>query len=119
MKKILIIEDDPDSADTMKTLIEEEGYEVVCELDPRKGIKMLEKFDLLLLDIIMPKMTGREVLKVLKDKNVKIPIIVVSAVGMPTEMERELLTKWPGAGFVAKTNMVEDLVKEIRKKIGE
>jgi DNA-binding response OmpR family regulator len=62
VKKILIIEDEPDIAETMKMLIEKEGYKVDYSLDPKKGIPMIKKYDLLLLDIIMPTMSGREVL---------------------------------------------------------
>jgi len=119
MKKILIIEDEPDVAETMKMLIEKEGYNVEYVLDPKKGLQMIKKFDLLLLDIMMPTMSGREVLAEMKRQKIKTPVIVVSAVGMPMEIARELTDKYPGMGFVAKTEMHTTLIGEIKKKIGK
>lgn len=117
--KILIIEDEPDVAETMKMLLEREGYAVEYTLDPRKGISMLKKFDLLCLDIIMPIMSGREVLAEMKKKGIKTPVIVVSAVGLPTEVESELMGKYPNTvkGFVSKPYMHTDLAKEIKKRL--
>jgi len=118
VKKILIIEDEPDIAETMKMLIEKEGYAVMYVLDPRKGLQLMKKFDLLLLDIMMPTMSGREILAEMKKQKIKIPVIVVSAVGMPMEIARELSDKYPGTEFVAKTEMHTTLIASIKKKIG-
>jgi len=117
-KKILIIDDEPDIAETMKMLIEREGYKVEYVLDPRKGIEKIKGFDLLLLDIIMPTMSGREVLAEMKKRGIDVSTIVVSAVGLPMEMERELNGKYPGVGFVQKTEMHTILVNEVKKRMG-
>jgi DNA-binding response OmpR family regulator len=121
MKKtrILIIEDEIDVAESTKELLEMEGYEVDYALDPKKGLKMVKDYDLLLLDIMMPIMSGREVLAELKKMKNKTPIIVISAVGMPMEIGRELNDKYPGVEFVAKTSMHDELVKTIKKKLGK
>lgn len=118
MTKILIIEDEPDAAETMKLLLERGGYSVDYVLDPRKGLKMLGDYDLLILDIIMPVMSGREVLAEIKKKKIKIPIIVVSAVGLPGEVERELALKYPGVGFVPKLS-ISELPGEVKKKLAK
>lgn len=122
MKRILIIEDEPDAAETMKLLLERGGYSVDYVLDPRKGLKMLGDYDLLILDIIMPVMSGREVLAEIKRKKIKIQIIVVSAVGLPGEVERELALKYPGVGFVPKLSISElpgEVKKKLAKQVGE
>ena len=82
-KKILIVEDEPDILDTMKFRLESEGYEVVTAVD---GMEALYKGreeapDLIILDIILPKMDGFQVCRDLKGdpKYHQIPIIVVSA----------------------------------------
>jgi len=118
-RKILIIEDEPDVAETMKMLLEKGGYAVEYTLDPRKGLSMIKDFDLLCLDIIMPIMSGREVLGEMVHKKIKTPVIVVSAVGLPMEVENELRGKYPDIvkGFVSKPYMHTDLVKEVRKKL--
>jgi DNA-binding response OmpR family regulator len=115
--KILIIDDEPDIAETMKMLIEREGYKVEYVLDPRKGIEKIKSFDLLLLDIIMPTMSGREVLAEMKKRGIGTPTIVVSAVGLPMEVERELDSKYPGVGFVPKTEMHTILIEEVKKRM--
>ncbi|VVB73566.1 Regulator of RpoS [uncultured archaeon] len=116
---VLVIEDEPDVAETMKMLLEREGYQVEYTLDPRKGLELADKVDVVLLDIMMPVMSGREVLAQMKKRKIKTPVIVVSAVGMPLEVERELQSKYPGVGFLSKTFMHTDLAKEVRKKIGK
>ena len=115
--KILLIEDEPDIANSIKIFIEREGYELTYALDPRKGLDIMSSYDLLLLDIIMPTMSGREVLAEMKKRKIEIPVIVVSAVGLPMEVERELDEKYPGTGFVSKTQISEKLMGEIKKRI--
>jgi len=119
--KILILEDEPDVAEAMKMLLEREGYTVEYTLNPRKGLDMIKKFDLLCLDIIMPIMSGREVLVEMVKRKIKVPVIVVSAVGMPIEVERELTGKFSGlvVGFVSKPYMHTDLANEVKKHIGK
>jgi DNA-binding response OmpR family regulator len=54
-KKLLIIDDDPDFVEGIKSILEKEGYEVDAQYNPKDGFKALEsgKYDLLLLDIMM------------------------------------------------------------------
>ncbi len=116
-KRILIIEDESDVAQVMKTMLEMEGYKADVALDPREGIKKIKKYDLLLLDIMMPIMSGREVLAELKKQGINIPVIVVTAVGMPMEVEMELSRKYPGIKVISKVYIERDLIKEVAKKI--
>jgi len=53
MEKILIIDDEPDVAELMKLVLENEGYHVGHFLDPRKGLAAVRDFDLLVLDMLM------------------------------------------------------------------
>lgn len=118
MKKVLVIDDEPDVGTTVKLILQKQGYDVTHTTDPVKGVGMVKKFDLLVLDIMMPVMSGRQVLSELKKQKVKTPVIVLSAVGLPAELERELAMKYPGTGFVPKTSMYEVLPAEIAKRIG-
>ena len=90
MKKILIIDDEPDAAEIMKMLLSREGYSVDWTYDPLKGLDMMKDYDLLLLDIMMARMSGRAVLAEMKKRGIKLPVIVVSAVGLPLEVGEEL-----------------------------
>ena len=72
-KKILIIDDEADLLYSMKILLESWGYEVEVVDNGEDGLKILEKgkFDLVLLDLLMPEMSGREVLEKIR-KNDKL-----------------------------------------------
>lgn len=82
MKKILLIEDESALQKTLGGVLTQEGYEVSSALDGEIGLRTAKaiKPDLILLDLILPKMNGFEVLKALKeDEETKgIPIIVLT-----------------------------------------
>lgn len=91
-KKILIIEDEEIILDLLEKKLSREGYEISSAMDGEAGLRMMRtsKPDLILLDIIMPKMGGFEVMEEMqKDQELKkIPIIVVSNSGQPVEVGR-------------------------------
>ena len=117
MKKVLIIEDEPDIAVTEKKIVERAGYSVEYALDPLDGLKIAKGFDLIILDLLMPGMSGQEVLAELKRRKIKTPVIIVSASGASGDLE--IRSKYPGVGTVSKTRIIEDLVEQIRAKIGK
>ena len=84
--KILVIDDDPDILDALTIILEAEGYEVVTARDGIEGLANLraEKPDLIILDLLMPKMDGFAVCKELQDprwsKYRDIPILILSSV---------------------------------------
>jgi len=92
MKKIIIIEDEKILLDLLKDKLVKEGYEVIVALDGQMGLEKIkqEKPDLILLDMVMPKMDGFEVMRELnKDENLaKIPVIIISNSGQPVELEK-------------------------------
>ena len=85
-EKILIVDDDPDMRDALTIILESQGYEIVTAQDGLDALATLkaEKPDLMLLDLLMPKMDGFAVLKELQDgrwaKYRNIPIVVLSSV---------------------------------------
>lgn len=91
-KKILLIEDEEIMVDLLTKKLEKEGYELSVARDGKEGLEMMKKGrpDLVLLDIIMPKMGGFEVMEAMnKDSELKqIPIIVISNSGQPVELDR-------------------------------
>jgi len=84
--KILVVDDDPDVLEAISIILEANGYEVVTARDGLDGLDKLkeEKPDLMILDLLMPRMDGFEVCKELKDprraKYAHIPIIILSSV---------------------------------------
>jgi len=84
--KILVVDDDPDMREALQMILESAGYTVVMAEDGEKCLVKLkeERPDLLILDLLMPRMDGFEVCKVLKDprhaKHAGMPIIILSSV---------------------------------------
>lgn len=92
MEKILIIEDEEVLLSLLQERLIQEGYQVDIAKDGQEGLEKIRKIkpDLILLDIIMPRMGGFEVMEeISKDKELKtIPVIIVSNSGQPVELER-------------------------------
>ena len=84
--KILVVDDDPDILDAVTMILESQGYEVVSACDGIEGLATLkaENPDLIILDLLMPKMDGFAVCKELQDprwsKYKSIPILMLTSV---------------------------------------
>ena len=91
MSRILVIEDDFDIQELLENFLREAGHEVVCAGDGIIGIERFEKepFDLILLDIMLPKIDGFAVCKLIR-KQSDIPIIMLTALGGEDEQIRGL-----------------------------
>jgi DNA-binding response OmpR family regulator len=85
-EKILLVDDDPDILDAITMILESQGYQVVTAQDGVEGLASLraEKPDLMILDLLMPKMDGFAVCKELQDprwaKYRDIPILILTSV---------------------------------------
>ena len=89
---VLIIEDDSYISDMYKIKLESENFEVATAKDGIIGIKMLEKQkpDIILLDVVMPKMDGFDVLKIIK-KNIElkeVPVVLLTNLGQKENVEK-------------------------------
>lgn len=93
-RKILLIEDDSFLLSMYTTKFELENFQVVTAEDGEKGLKMVAKEapDIILLDIILPKMNGFEVLKKIKsdEKLSKIPVILLTNLSQKSDIENGL-----------------------------
>jgi DNA-binding response OmpR family regulator len=78
---ILIIEDEVGIVQFLQQGLEEEGYQITSAVDGLKGFELIQKenFDLILLDWMLPKMTGIELCKAIRLKNTSTPIIFLTA----------------------------------------
>ena len=90
--KVLIIEDDSYISDMYRIKLESENFEVATAEDGIIGIKMLKKQkpDIILLDVVMPKMDGFDVLKTIK-KNVElkeVPVVLLTNLSQKENVER-------------------------------
>ncbi|MGO0883622.1 response regulator transcription factor [Clostridioides difficile] len=85
-KRILVIEDDIDIQNIIKTFLENAGYTIITANDGLDGIEKFKKqqFDLILLDILMPKIDGFVVCKMIRNES-NIPIIILTALDEETD----------------------------------
>ncbi len=121
-KKILIIEDEEILTDLLEKKLTQVGYDVSVAPDGAEGIEQVKRSvpDLILLDIVMPKMGGFEVMKELqKDENFsKIPIIIISNSGQPVELD--LAQKLGAKDWLIKTDFdPQEVLDKVVKQIGK
>jgi len=121
-KKILLIEDEQVLADVLEAKLKKEGYQTNVAYEGEDGYKKIGEWkpDLILLDIVLPKMNGYEVLEKMQADSNKTPVIIISNSGQPVEIER---TKKLGAvDYLVKTQFdpteVIAKVNNYLKKIG-
>ena len=121
-KKILLVEDEELIIDLLTKKLEREGYQVSIAKDGEEGLSMMkdEKPDLILLDIVMPKMGGFEVMEEMqKDEEFKkIPVIVISNSGQPVELDRA--KKLGAKDWLIKTEFdPREVLDKVIKQIGK
>jgi len=121
-KKILLVEDEEIMIDLLQKKLTKEGYEISVARDGEEGLKAMRevKPDLILLDIIMPKMGGFEVMEEMgKDKNLKdISVIVISNSGQPVEIDKA--QKLGAKDWLIKTEFdPQEVVDKVVKQIGK
>jgi len=116
-KKILITEDSPTILEILKSVLVEEGYEVIAASDGQQALNLAktEKPDLMVLDLMLPKIDGYKVCRMLKfdEKYKDIPIIMLTARTNETD---ERLGKEVGAdAYIKKPFQPEVVIDEIKK----
>lgn len=122
MQKILFIEDEPALQKTLGDVLKQEGYGVVSALDGEAGLNLVatEKPDLILLDLIMPKMDGFEVLKRLKaDEETKdIPVIVLTNLEAIGDVGKAI--ELGATTYLVKAQYsLEEVLEKVKKALGK
>ena len=116
-KKILLVEDEPLLGNLLRQRLEREGFTVFHAKDGDQGLEYLKTNtpDLVLLDIILPKVSGFEFMeKVQSDSQYKKPpIVIISNLGQDTDLERGQALGAIGYFVKARVSM-EDLVEKVR-----
>ncbi|MDZ7860178.1 MAG: response regulator [Candidatus Krumholzibacteriota bacterium] len=125
--KILIVEDDEDIVETLKYSLELRGFEVDAVFDGLHALRKARrrKFDLMLLDIMLPGKNGYEVSRILKDemdegKINPFKIVVLTARRVNSAEREDFLATWSKADeYMYKPFELEDLVERIDYHTGE
>lgn len=119
-KKILIVDDEADIVESLKFILETEGYECHYAYDGEEGLNLAKEItpDLILLDVMMPKMNGYKISRLLKyDKKYKdIPIIMITARSQETD---KMIGEESGVNeYITKPFELDDVIAKAKKYLG-
>jgi DNA-binding response OmpR family regulator len=114
MTKILIVEDEPNMVAGLRDNFEFEGYQVVTAPDGVAGLEraLSEMPDLVILDVMMPRMSGLEVCQQLKAKRPSIPIIMLTARGQ--EVDKVVGLELGADDYVTKPFSIRELLARVK-----
>lgn len=120
-KRILIIEDDMFLRSLIARKLESEGFVIETAIDGEEGLEKAPVFkpDLTLLDIILPKMNGFEVLERLKgdDKTKDVPVIMLTNLGEKEDADKGVALG--AAGYMVKAHYTpEEIIEKIKEVLG-
>ena len=121
MKKILIIEDEKNIVTSLKMFFEYSGFEVLTSSNGTDGLSLARHSlpDLILLDLVLPRLDGFNVCSKLKqdEKTKNIPIIIISARTSKEEIDKAI--SLGAKNYIAKPFSIEQIKKMILEYLGE
>jgi DNA-binding response OmpR family regulator len=111
--KILIAEDDTNIRLGLVATLESEGYAVTAAGDGAQALKLYpqEKFDLVILDVMMPKLSGYDVCRELRSKEARVPVLLLTAKG--EEIDKVVGLKLGADDYVTKPFGVQELLARV------
>jgi DNA-binding response OmpR family regulator len=122
MKTILFIEDESALQKTVGEILKQEGYEVISALDGEVGLKLAQRKtpDLILLDLVLPKLHGFEVLKKLKENSEtkNIPVVVLTNLEGIEDIDKAI--ELGAQSYLVKAQYeLKELVEKVKKILSE
>ncbi len=122
MKTILFIEDESALQKTVGEILKQEGYEVIPALDGEVGLKLAQRKtpDLILLDLVLPKIHGFEVLKKLKENSEtkNIPVIILTNLEGIEDIDKAI--ELGAQSYLVKAQYeLKELVEKVKKILNE
>src|SRR4030088_2712606 len=114
MTRILIVEDEPNRVAGLRDNFEFEGYDVITAPDGVAGLEraLKEAPDLVILDVMMPRMSGLDVCKQLKAKRPSVPIIMLTARGQ--EVDKVVGLELGADDYVTKPFSIRELLARVK-----
>jgi DNA-binding response OmpR family regulator len=120
MTRVLIAEDEPSIVESLAFLLRRAGYDVASVLDGEAAIASLraDRPDLLILDLMLPRRNGFEVLKTVRSQPAlaALPVLVLTAKGQP--QDRQLAEQIGVDAFMTKPFSNREIVDEVRRLVG-
>ncbi len=114
MEKILIVEDDPAMQRGLKDNLEMDGYKIVVAGDGEGGLAQMidNTFDLVLLDVMLPGMSGFDLLKKARDRGISVPVMMLTAKG--EELDKVLGLELGADDYITKPFSLRELLARVR-----
>ena len=117
MKKILIVDDEQDIVESLKFVLESADFTCYCAFNGEDGLRLAKEIipDLIILDVMMPKINGYKISRLLKydAKYKNIPILMVTA---RTQEEDKLIGEETGADeYITKPFELDEVVKKVEE----
>ncbi len=114
MEQILIIEDDPSMQTGLRDNLELEGYAVTVAGDGREGLRVLLEHppDLVVLDVMLPSMSGFDVLKQARARGITVPVILLTAKG--EEIDKVLGLELGADDYITKPFSLRELLARVK-----
>jgi len=114
MARILIVDDEPEMVRGLQDNLRFEGYETLAATTGKEGLRMAlqDALDLIILDIMMPEMSGWDVLRALRQKGRDVPVILLTARG--EEVDRVLGLELGADDYVTKPFSLRELLARVR-----
>jgi DNA-binding response OmpR family regulator len=113
MARILLVEDEPKMQRGLRDNLEFEGHEVTIQGDGSGGLQTLlhESFDLVILDVMLPQMSGFDVLRKTREKGIRTPILMLTAKG--EEIDKVLGLEMGADDYVTKPFSLRELIARV------
>ena len=119
-KRILLVDDEPDIIEILKIGLEDNGFKVDAFTDPELALSSFKSgaYDLLLLDVRMPKLNGFELYEQIKKIDNKAKVCYITAYEINYEKIREEFPSLEVGCFIKKPIEIQDLVRRINAELG-
>jgi DNA-binding response OmpR family regulator len=117
-KKILILEDEKPLARALELKLAHEGFKVVSLPSGEGAISLLEKgsFSLVICDLVMPKVDGFQILQAVKEKNINVPVIILTNLSQ-AEDEKRVREQGAKEFFIKSDTPLSKIVSYVKENI--
>ena len=120
MKKILIVDDEADIIEILQFVLETNGYECITAFDGEEGLKLAKEAnpDLIILDVMMPKINGYKISRLLKYdvKYKNIPILMITA--RSQDKDKQIGEETGADEYITKPFQIENVLEKVKKYLG-
>jgi DNA-binding response OmpR family regulator len=114
-QRILVVEDDAAILEVVEEVLRDSGYEVHATTDSRDGLRIAEQVrpDLIVLDMRMPRLDGWQFERELRERSLRVPIVVMTA----AQNARQWASEIQAEGYIGKPFNIDELTQEISRTL--